>query len=72
VKKARYDKELEREKEKLNKLVGEAFNKGTPFTEDEAVFLYWGGSSLFIYQCPSNMHSFVEFWGKIIFCIPCN
>jgi hypothetical protein len=37
VKKARYDKELEREKEKLNKLVGEAFNKGTPFTEDEAV-----------------------------------
>jgi len=37
VKKARYDKELEREKEKLNNLVGEAFNKGTPFTEDEAV-----------------------------------
>jgi hypothetical protein len=37
VKKARYDEELEREKEKLNKLVGEAFNKGTPFTEDEAV-----------------------------------
>ena len=37
MKKARYDKELEREKEKLNKLVGEAFNKGTPFTEDEAV-----------------------------------
>lgn len=35
--KARYDKELEREKEKLNKLVDEAFNKGTPFTEDEAV-----------------------------------
>lgn len=37
MKKARYDKELEREKEKLNKLVGEAFNKGIPFTEDEAV-----------------------------------
>lgn len=37
MKKARHDEELEREKEKLNKLVGEAFNKGTPFTEDEAV-----------------------------------
>lgn len=37
MKKARYDKELEEEKEKLNKLVGEALNKGTPFTEDEAV-----------------------------------
>lgn len=35
--KARYYKELEREKEKLNKLVDDAFNKGTPFTEDEAV-----------------------------------
>ena len=37
MKKAGNDRELEREKEKLNKLVGEAFNKGTPFTEDEAV-----------------------------------
>jgi hypothetical protein len=37
VAKARYDKELEREKEKLNKLLDGAFNKGTPFTEDEAV-----------------------------------
>jgi len=37
VKNVRYDKELEREKEKLNKLVSEALNKGTPFTEDEAV-----------------------------------
>ena len=35
--KARYDKELEREMEKLNKLLDEAFNKGTPLTEDEAV-----------------------------------
>ncbi|RXE60477.1 hypothetical protein [Acetivibrio mesophilus] len=35
--KTRYDKELEREKEKLNKLLDEAFNKGIPFTEDEAV-----------------------------------
>ena len=35
--KTRYDKELEREKEKLNKLLDEAFNKGTPFTEDDAV-----------------------------------
>jgi len=37
VAKTRYDKELEREKEKLNKLLDEAFNKGIPFTEDEAV-----------------------------------
>ena len=37
MKKAGNDRELEREKEKLNKLVGEAFNKGIPFTEDEAV-----------------------------------
>jgi hypothetical protein len=37
VAKTRYDKELEREKEKLNKLLDEAFNKGTPFTEDDAV-----------------------------------
>ena len=37
MKNVRYDKELEREKEKLNKLVSEALNKGTPFTEDEAV-----------------------------------
>ena len=29
---------LEKEKEKLNKLVSEALNKGTPFTEDEAVY----------------------------------
>ena len=28
---------LEKEKEKLNKFVSEALNKGTPFTEDEAV-----------------------------------
>jgi len=28
---------LEKEKEKLNKLVSEALNKGAPFTEDEAV-----------------------------------
>lgn len=37
MKKEGYDKELEKEKEKLNKLVDEAFNKGTPFTEDEAI-----------------------------------
>ena len=28
---------LEKEKEKLNKLVSEALNKGAPLTEDEAV-----------------------------------
>ena len=37
MKKAGNDRELEREKEKLNKLVGEAFNKGIPFAEDEEV-----------------------------------
>ncbi|KXG77127.1 hypothetical protein [Thermotalea metallivorans] len=28
---------LEKEKEKLNKLVSEALNKGAPLTEDEAI-----------------------------------
>jgi hypothetical protein len=37
VKKARFFKELEREKKKLNELVGKALNKGIPFTEDESV-----------------------------------
>jgi hypothetical protein len=37
VEKVEYDKELEREKEILNKLLINAFNKGTPFTEDKAV-----------------------------------
>lgn len=32
-----HNKELENEKEKLNKLVDEALNKGIPITQDEAV-----------------------------------
>ena len=32
-------KELEKEKEKLNKLVDEALNKGTPITQDKAVII---------------------------------
>jgi hypothetical protein len=31
------NEKLEKEKEKLNKLVSEALNKGAPLTEDEAV-----------------------------------
>lgn len=37
MKQVSYNKELENEKEKLNKLVDEALNKGTPLTQDEAV-----------------------------------
>ena len=37
MKQVSYNKELEKEKEKLNKLVDEALNKGTPLTQDEAV-----------------------------------
>lgn len=33
------NKELEEEKEKLNKLVSDAVNKGTPITQDEAVIM---------------------------------
>ena len=33
------NKELEEEQEKLNKLVIEAMNKGTPITQDEAVIM---------------------------------
>jgi len=41
VKKARYNKELEKEREKLNKLMDEALNKGTPFTDiKEMICLY--------------------------------
>jgi hypothetical protein len=37
VKKAKFFEELDREKKKLNKLVGEALNKGIPFSEDKAI-----------------------------------
>lgn len=37
MKQVSYNKELEEEKEKLNKLMDEALNKGAPITQDEAV-----------------------------------
>jgi hypothetical protein len=37
VKQVSHNKKLEKEQEKLNKLVDEALNKGTPITQDEAV-----------------------------------
>ena len=39
MKQVSYNKELEKEKEILNKLVDEALNKGTPITQDEAVIV---------------------------------
>jgi len=39
VKQVICNKELEEEQEKLNKLVIEAMNKGTPITQDEAVIM---------------------------------
>lgn len=39
MKQIRYNKKLEEEKERLNKLVSEAVNKGTPITQDEAVIM---------------------------------
>ena len=39
MKEVSYNKELEKERGKLNKLVDEALNRGIPITQDEAVIV---------------------------------